>query len=82
MTTNYPWVFEECENEGPICDHTGQPWRHAVRGRKPAGRLVIGYGHTLPAADQDAREKATRYDAREVTGERGESITPTMGALI
>jgi hypothetical protein len=75
VTPSLPWVFEPCENEGPICDPAGQPWQHAVRGRKPAGRLVTGYGHTAPAADHDARQKAQQYDAREVLGERGEVIT-------
>lgn len=67
-----PWNFEPCENEGPIRDPKGTPWQHAVRGRKPAGRLVMGYGHTEPAAHQDARDKAHQYDARETLGERGE----------
>ena len=82
MNTQLPWVFEECENEGPIRDLAGLPWAHAVRGRKPARPVVMGYGHTPNAADADARTKATQYDAREMLGERGEVIQPIMGALI
>jgi hypothetical protein len=74
-----PWVFEPCSPEDAT-DPAGQPWQHAVRGRKPAGRLVTGYGHTPPAADADAREKAQQYDAREVLGQRGEIVAPTMPA--
>jgi hypothetical protein len=76
-TTQLPWQFEACSPEDAT-DPAGQPWQHAVRGRKPAGRVVTGYGHTPPAADADARTKATQYDAREVLGERGEVKVPTM----
>ena len=72
MNEQYPWRFEECENEVPVCDPAGQPWRHAVRGRKPAGRLVMGYGHHPDDAERDATHKAHQQDAREVLGERGE----------
>ena len=69
-----PWIFEECSPED-VCDPTGQPWAHAVRGRKPQRPVVMGYGHTPNAADADARTKATQYDAREMLGERGEVKT-------
>ena len=82
MTSQLPWQFEPCENEGPICDPVGQPWQHAVRGRKTAGRLVIGYGHTPTAADYSARQKAAQHDAHEMLGERGEIIQPIVDALI
>ena len=78
MTTNYPWVFEECENEGPVLDPLKQPWKHAVRGRKPQRPVVTGYGHTPNAADADARTKASQNDAREVLGERGEVVTAML----
>lgn len=73
--TTLPWIFEECENEGPICDPVGQPWKHAVRGRKPARPAVVGYGHTPSTADEDARRKATQQDAHEILGQRGEVVT-------
>jgi hypothetical protein len=73
--TPLPWIFEPCSPED-VTDPAGQPWQHAVRGRKPAGRVVTGYGHTPPAADADARTKATQYAAREVIGERGEVKAP------
>lgn len=75
MTTPLPWIFEECENEGPVKDSKGVPWQHAVRGRKPARPMVMGYGHSLDAADTDARKKAQQQDARELVGERGEVKT-------
>lgn len=53
-------------------DPAGLPWQHAVRGRRPLRPVVTGYGHTAPAADADARTKASQADAREVLGERGE----------
>lgn len=71
----YAWRFEPCENEGPICDPQGSPWAHAVRGRKPARPMVMGYGHTPATADEDARRKAQEQDAREVLGQRGEVVT-------
>ena len=74
MTTQLPWNFEPCENEGPICDPKGTPWAHAVRGRKLQRPVVTGYGHTPKAADADARTKASQNDAREVLGERGEVV--------
>ncbi len=82
MNTQLPWIFEECENEGPICDPSGLPWQHAVRGRKPQRPVVMGYGHTERAAEDDARQNAQVQDAREMLGERGETIQPIMGALI
>ncbi len=75
------WLFEECSPEN-VCDPQGTPWQHAVRGRKPAGLLVTGYGHTPNAADADARTKASQFDAREMLGERSETIQPIMGALV
>ena len=78
MTPTLPWIFEPCSPEDTT-DPAGQPWQHAVRGRKPAGRLVTGYGHNLSDADHDARTKATQYDARELLGERGEVKVPIMG---
>ncbi len=81
MTTQFPWQFEPCDPEGASDPH-GALWEHAVRGRKPQRPVVMGYGHTLPAADFDAREKASQQDARDVLGERGEVITPVMGTLI
>ena len=74
MNEQHPWVFEPCSPED-VCDPAGLPWAHAVRGRKPARPVVIGYGHTPNAADADARNKATQYDAREMLGERGEVKT-------
>ncbi len=74
MTTELPWRFEECSPED-VCDPTNTPWTHAVRGRKPARPAVVGYGHTMPDADFDARAKASQQDAREVLGERGEIVT-------
>lgn len=75
-------MFEPCDPEG-VTDPTGQPWGHAVRGRKPARPEVRGYGHTLPDAERDARTKATQYDAREVLGERGDVRIPTtLSALV
>ncbi len=71
MIPNYPWVFEPCSTED-VCDPAGNPWSHAVRGRKPQRPPVVGYGHTEGAADFDARAKASQQDAREVLGERGE----------
>ncbi len=73
MTTQYPWNFEPCSPEDE-CDPTGKPWAHAVRGRKPARPVVMGYGPTPTAADADARTKATQQDAREVLGQRGEVV--------
>ena len=73
----HPWLYEPCDPEGAT-DPQGSPWPHAVRGRKPAGRVVYGYGTTEPAAYDDAVGKARRYDAREVLGERGEIVAPTM----
>ena len=71
MTQTLPWMFEPCDPEGAR-DQTGTPWAHAVRGRRPAHAAVVGYGHTEPAADVDARQKASQADAREVLGQRGE----------
>ena len=68
-----PWNFEPCSPEGAT-DPAGNPWPHAVRGRKPAGRVVYGYGATEPTAWQDAERKAQQYDAREAVGQRGEAI--------
>lgn len=75
MTQPLPWIFEPCENEGPVCDDKGTPWAHAVRGRKPQRAVVVGYGHTEKVADTDARQKAQQSDAREVLGQRGEVVT-------
>ena len=75
MTTPLPWNYEPCSPEGAT-DPQGNEWPHAVRGRKPAGRVVYGYGYTPPAAQQDAEQKARQYDAREVLGERGEIVNP------
>ena len=74
MNEQYPWNFEECSPED-VCDPAGLPWAHAVRGRKPARPVVMGYGNTPSAADADARTKATQYDAHEMLGERGEVVT-------
>ncbi len=81
MTTEYPWMFEPTDTEGK-CDPAGQPWAHAVRGRKPQRPVVFGYGHTPSAAEFDARSKASQQDARDVLGERGEVITPLAGGLV
>lgn len=74
MSTPLPWIFEECSPEDE-CDSKGVPWQHAVRGRKPARPMVMGYGHSLDAADTEARKKAQQQDARELIGERGEVKT-------
>jgi len=79
MTPQLPWVFEPCENEGPICDPSGLPWQHAVRGRKPQRPMVMGYGHHPDDAERDATHKAHQQDAREVLGERGEVVTSAFG---
>lgn len=73
--TQFPWIFEPCENEGPIRDTKGVPWAHAVRGRKAARPSVIGYGHNPDDAERDAVHKAHQQDAREVLGQRGEVVT-------
>lgn len=78
--TQLPWVFEPCDPED-ACDPVGQPWPHAVRGRKPAWPMVMGYGHSEIAADTDARRKAQQQDAREVLGERGEAIIASRDIL-
>ena len=80
MTTQYPWAFEPCSPED-VCDPTGTPWAHAVRGRKPQRPVVMGYGNTPNAADADARTKASQQDAREVLGARGEVVTPQQYTL-
>ena len=74
MTPNYPWIYEPCSPED-VCDPTGQPWAHAVRGRKPQRPSVIGYGHTPDEAEDHAVHEAHHQDAREVLGERGEVVT-------
>lgn len=79
MTPQLPWVFEPCENEGPVNDPAGQPWQHAVRGRRPLRPVVTGYGHSEGAADADARTKASQADAREVLDERGELVPVKLG---
>ena len=77
MTQPLPWIFEPCSPEGAT-DPAGNPWPHAVRGRKPAGRLIHGYGYTEPTAYRDAEQKAQQYDAREMIGQRGEVVAPTI----
>ena len=72
--TSLPWVFEPCSPEDAT-DYQGTPWPHAVRGRKPAGHVVIGYGLTEEYAGEDARNKAQVYDANEMLGQRGETVT-------
>ena len=72
------WIFEPCSPEGALRP-TGQEWPHAVRGRKPEGRYVIGYGDTPPQAQSEAEQRAREYDAYEVIGERGEIIAPVIG---
>ena len=74
MTTHYPWCFEPCSPEDE-CDPAGQPWAHAVRGRKPQRPSVIGYGHAPDEAEDHAIREAHQQDAREVLGERGEVVT-------
>ena len=81
MIPQFPWQFEPCSPEG-ASDSTGQPWAHAVRGRKPQRPAVMGYGHTESAADFAAREKASQQDAREVLGDRGEVVTAKLGGEI
>lgn len=76
--TNIPWNFEPCDPEGAT-DVYGNPWPHAVRGRKPAGRVVTGYGYTEPQAWHDADQKSKQYDAREAVGPRGEAIVGCVG---
>ena len=73
--TQPTWVFEPCDPDSELSP-AGYVWPHAVRGRKPAGRLVMGYGYTPPQAQSDAEQKAREYDAREVLGERGEVVAP------
>ena len=80
MTTHYPWVFEPCSTED-VCDLAGQPWAHAVRGRKPQRPAVVGYGHHPDDAERDATHKAHQQDAREVLGERGEVVTVQSSIL-
>lgn len=70
----YDWLFEPTDPEGARDMH-GNPWQHAVRGRKPQRPAVIGYGHTEQAAEEIARRRAQEQDAREVLGERGEVVT-------
>jgi len=77
MTQPLPWMLEPCDPEGAT-DPQGNVWPHAVRGRKPAGRLVIGYGYSEPQAWHEAEQKAAQHDAREMIGERGETINPAM----
>ena len=79
--TVYKWLFEPGGPED-ACDTYGQPWAHAVRGRKPQRPVVYGYGHHPDDAERDAVHKAHQQDAREVLGERGETIAPIMGALV
>ncbi len=74
MTTQLPWLFEPVDPEGAR-DHTGKPWQHAVRGRKPQRPSVIGYGHHPDDAEQHAIREAHQQDAREVLGQRGEVVT-------
>lgn len=78
MTTQLPWVFEPCDPEDAR-DTYGQPWPHAVRGRKPKRPVVMGYGHHPDDAERDAIHKAHQQDAREVLGQRGESMIPAGG---
>ena len=72
------WLFEPCENEGDARDRTGRPYPHAVRGQKPGGRVVHGYGHTEPQAHEDAVKHAKLFDAQETIGQRGEMTYPGM----
>lgn len=76
-TQSLPWIFEPCENEGPVCAPDGTPWAHAVRGRKPARPMVIGYGQSERDADHDAHTKAQQADAREVLGQN-EAVTKAV----
>ncbi len=75
---NLPWVYEPCDPEDAADIH-GIPWGHAVRGARPGGRRVMGYGHTEPQAQYDATRKATEFDARETIGQRGEIVTAKLG---
>lgn len=71
---DHDWIFEPCSPEDAR-DPQGTPWTHAVRGQKPQRPMVTGYGHTLGAADVDARQKASQQDARTGIGQRGEVVT-------
>jgi len=73
----HPWMFEPCSPEGAT-DPLEREWPHAVKGAKPGGRSVVGYGYTEPQAYDAARDAAERYDAREVMGERGEVKPVTL----
>ena len=81
MTTEYPWIFEPASPEN-VCDPAGQPWEHACRGHKPRRPVVMGYGNTPSAAEDEARNNAQIQDAREVLGERGEVITLLAGGFL
>lgn len=67
MPDTLPWQFEPCDPDG-ACGVAHIPWGHAVRGRREGGRSVMGFGRTPPLAEQDARQEAQRFDAREVLG--------------
>lgn len=68
------WMFEPCD-PGPVRDEHGFPYEHAVRGVLPRReRVVTGYGHTEPAAYDDARQKADHAERQTTIGPRGETI--------
>jgi hypothetical protein len=77
---NRPWRFEPCDPEGERTP-LGDVWPHAVRGVKPGGRRVMGYGYSEGAAQESAEEAARYADARETIGERGE-IRPVGDAWV
>lgn len=71
---NNDWLFEPVDPSTGKIAPTGKPYPHAVQGVKPQGKRVMGYGMQEEEAYTDAREKAQRYDAQEVLGQRGEAI--------
>lgn len=77
---NQPWIYEPCD-PGDARDRMGRPYPHAVRGQRPVGRQVMGYGQTEPQAYEDAVKHAGLFDAQETIGQRGEMTYPGMPYL-